>query len=86
MGSQKTPFFSQSVRNCAAGVTQPSFASCFRCALIHSDRDTLWTETREKQKDQVQRATDFLNDLFDFVPENVSALMGAHGGLAGKLH
>jgi hypothetical protein len=43
---------------------------CFAC----SDEDTLWTETRERQKEQVKRATTFLADLFDNVPENVRGL------------
>lgn len=36
-----------------------------------SDADLLWTKEREKQKDQVDRATEFLQVLFNNVPEQV---------------
>ncbi len=47
---------------------------CGPCVLYpytHSDADTLWTKDRETQKDQVKRATQFLNDLWEYAVEQV---------------
>ncbi|KAF5829717.1 hypothetical protein DUNSADRAFT_15582 [Dunaliella salina] len=44
-----------------------------------SDEDVLWTPTREKQKKQVKRASTFLADLFESVPENIVPVI-THSG------
>jgi hypothetical protein len=39
--------------------------------MRRSDKDELWTQARETQKQQVKRATRFLLDLWTFAPEKV---------------
>uniref|UniRef100_A0A7S3R9Z3 Phosphoglycerate mutase-like protein n=1 Tax=Dunaliella tertiolecta TaxID=3047 RepID=A0A7S3R9Z3_DUNTE len=49
-----------------------------------SDEDVLWTPTREKQKKQVKRASTFLADLFESVPENIVPVI-THSGFIRSL-
>ncbi|GFH06660.1 uncharacterized protein HaLaN_01329, partial [Haematococcus lacustris] len=49
-----------------------------------SDADTLWTDERETQKQQIKRAKGFLHTLFDSAPEQVVVVI-THSGFTRSI-
>ncbi|KAL6753985.1 histidine phosphatase superfamily [Haematococcus lacustris] len=73
----KFPEFDFPILNASKGAAAPGFG-------LISDADTLWTDERETQKQQIKRAKGFLHTLFDSAPEQVVVVI-THSGFTRSI-